>query len=120
MDSIEIQGIRCYGYTGYLPGEKILGQWFEVNLKLSLNLKTSGVSDSIEDTLDYCSVINIVKDEIISSNFCLIEKLAETIAQKILALPKVDEVSLNLSKVSPPIPNFEGRVIVNITRKQIR
>ncbi|KFF41959.1 MAG: dihydroneopterin aldolase [Candidatus Atelocyanobacterium thalassa] len=119
MDSIEIQGIRCYGYTGYLPEEKILGQWFEVNLSLSLDLKISGISDSIEDTLNYCNVINIVKDEITSANFSLIEKLAETIAQKILFLPKVHEVRVNLSKLSPPIPNFKGKVTVDITRKHI-
>ena len=58
MDFIKIKGIRCYGYTGYVPEEKILGQWFEVNLSLGMDLHVSGISDSIEDTLDYCHVIN--------------------------------------------------------------
>ncbi|MDB9512135.1 dihydroneopterin aldolase, partial [Kamptonema animale CS-326] len=26
MDSIQLTGIRCYGYTGYLPEEQVLGQ----------------------------------------------------------------------------------------------
>ncbi|NES25827.1 MAG: dihydroneopterin aldolase, partial [Symploca sp. SIO3E6] len=24
MDCIQLSGIRCYGYTGYLPEEKVL------------------------------------------------------------------------------------------------
>ena len=118
MDFIKIKGIRCYGYTGYVPEEKILGQWFEVNLSLGMDLHVSGISDSIEDTLDYCHVINTVKDQITSANFSLIEKLAEVIAQKVLSLPKVNEVRINLSKISPPIDNFEGRVTIDITRKK--
>lgn len=31
MDSIHVTGIRCYGYTGLLPEEQVLGQWFEVD-----------------------------------------------------------------------------------------
>ncbi len=36
MDCIHVTGIRAYGYTGYLPEEQSLGQWFEVDLKLWL------------------------------------------------------------------------------------
>ena len=32
MDCIHLTGIRGYSYVGYLPEEKVLGQWFEVDL----------------------------------------------------------------------------------------
>ncbi|MGB3691174.1 MAG: dihydroneopterin aldolase, partial [Spirulinaceae cyanobacterium] len=38
MDRIKVSQIRCYGYTGYLQEEKVLGQWFEVDLTLWLDL----------------------------------------------------------------------------------
>ncbi|HEY9813013.1 MAG TPA: dihydroneopterin aldolase, partial [Candidatus Sericytochromatia bacterium] len=57
MDCIHLTKIRCYGYTGFLPEEQILGQWFEVDLSLWLDLSQAGKSDAIADTLDYRSVI---------------------------------------------------------------
>ena len=51
MDIIQLTGIRCYGYTGYLPEEQYLGQWFEVDLRMSLDLAIAGQSDAIEDTV---------------------------------------------------------------------
>ncbi|MGK7883005.1 MAG: dihydroneopterin aldolase, partial [Crocosphaera sp.] len=53
MDFIEVTGIRCYGYTGYLPEEQVLGQWFEVDLTLGVDLKDAGTSDNLDDTSDY-------------------------------------------------------------------
>ena len=48
MDCIHVSGIRAYGYTGYLPEEQILGQWFEVNTKLWLDISTAAKTENIE------------------------------------------------------------------------
>jgi 7,8-dihydroneopterin aldolase/epimerase/oxygenase len=37
MDFIQLTGIRCYGYTGYLAEERLLGQWFEVDLRIGVD-----------------------------------------------------------------------------------
>ena len=50
MDTIEVKGIRSYGYTGFLAEEKVLGQWFEVDLTIWVDLKPSGMSDDLNDT----------------------------------------------------------------------
>ena len=71
MDSIEITGIRAYGYTGYLPEERVLGQWFEVDLVLWLDLAPAGQSDNIEETLDYRQAISIVKQQIATAKFAV-------------------------------------------------
>ena len=76
MDVIQLTGIRCYGYTGYLQEERFLGQWFEVDLRMTVDLAAAGQSDRIEDTLDYRSVITAVKEIISLSKFDLVEKLA--------------------------------------------
>ena len=116
MDSIEITGIRCYGYTGYLPEEQTLGQWFEVDLILWLDLAPAAITDEIEDTFDYREAIAIVKEIIKTSKFALIEKLVNAIANAILALDKVEKVQLKLSKLAAPIPDFGGKITLNITR----
>ncbi len=116
MDSIEITGIRCYGYTGYLPEEQTLGQWFEVDLILWLDLAPAAKTDEIEDTFDYREAITTVKEIIKTSKFALVEKLVNAIANAILALDKVEKVQIKLSKLAAPIPDFGGKITLNITR----
>ncbi len=116
MDFIEVTGIRCYGYTGYLPEEQVLGQWFEVDLILEVDLKNAGISDNLDDTSDYRQAIAIVKRHIQTTKVALIEKLTEIIAQEILTLPKVNQVRVRLTKLAPPIPDFGGNITIDITR----
>jgi dihydroneopterin aldolase len=116
MDSIQLTGIRCYGYTGYLPEEQVLGQWFEVDVTLWLDLSQAGKSDDIQHTLDYRSAITLIQKLVKESKFLLIERLADTIAQALLQLPLVEKVKLQLSKPAAPIPDFGGRITLEITR----
>ncbi len=118
MDTIQLTGIRCYGYTGYLPEEQVLGQWFEVNLTLWLDLASAGESDDIRDTLDYRVVIETVKELVKTAKFSLVEKLASAIADSILKLDMVQKVKVRLSKPSAPIPDFGGRITIDITRSR--
>jgi 7,8-dihydroneopterin aldolase/epimerase/oxygenase len=118
MDVIQLTGIRCYGYTGYLPEERFLGQWFEVDLRLEVDLAAAGQSDRIEDTLDYRSVIAAVKEIISTAKFDLVEKLAETIITTVLAFDKVQQVELKLHKPAAPIPDFGGKITIELTRRK--
>ncbi|MDJ1172521.1 dihydroneopterin aldolase [Roseofilum capinflatum] len=123
MDCIHVSNIRCYGYIGYLPEEKILGQWFTVDLSLWLDLSVSGQSDNINDTFNYCEAIDRVKTIVSSNKFDLIEKLATAIADDLLNLenqphqrPALQKVGVRVIK-SPPIPDFGGQVTIDITRE---
>ena len=116
MDKMEITGIKCYGYTGYLPEEQILGQWFEIDVIIWTNLLIAGKSDDIKDTVDYRHIINIVKDLMKNTKFALIERLIEAIAQEILKLDKIEKVQVRLCKSNPPIPDFSGKITLDITR----
>jgi 7,8-dihydroneopterin aldolase/epimerase/oxygenase len=118
MDVIQLTGIRCYGYTGYLQEERFLGQWFEVDLRLSLDLSIAGHSDEIEDTLDYRSIIAEVKEIVSTAKFALVEKLADTIISKVLAHDRVQQVELKLHKPAAPIPDFGGRITIELTRSR--
>lgn len=116
MDFIQLTGIRAYGYTGYLEEERVLGQWFEVDLTLWLDLTPAGKSDFIEDTLDYRHAIGIVQHLIKTAKFSLVEKLATAIADAILELEPVTKVRVQLSKPAAPIPDFGGKITIDITR----
>ncbi len=118
MDVIQLTGIRCYGYTGYLAAEQSLGQWFEVDLRLSLDLAPAGKSDRLEDTLDYRSIIAEVKEIIRTQKFALVEKLAETLAQAVIQYDHVQQVELKLHKLAAPIPDFGGKITIELQRSK--
>ena len=119
MDAIKITGIRAYGYTGALPEENVLGQWFEIDLILGLNIEKAAKSDDLNDTLDYREIINTVTKIVQTKKFALIEKLAMAIAEKVLTFKKIQKVELQLTKVSAPIPDFSGRVAIHLTRENV-
>ncbi|MGB3692017.1 MAG: dihydroneopterin aldolase [Spirulinaceae cyanobacterium] len=118
MDRIKVSQIRCYGYTGYLQEEKVLGQWFEVDLTLWLDLTTSGSSDDLTQTLDYRQAISTVKQIVQTAKFDLIEKLATEIAKAILAIDPIQQVRVELTKLAAPIPDFNGEITIDITRSR--
>ena len=118
MDCIRLQGIRSYGYTGFLPEEQSLGQWFEVDLGLWMDLAKAGRSDRIEDTLDYRQVIAGVKQVIKTSKYALLERLAAEISQQLLNHAEIAQVEIRLTKVAAPIPNFSGQIAIELTRSR--
>lgn len=119
MDCIHLTGIRAYGYTGFLAEEQVLGQWFEVDISMKLDISTAAQTDAIEDTLDYRSVISLVKHLVKTSKFALIEKLAVTIADSILQeSDRLTQVQVTLTKIAAPIPDFAGKISVEVTRTQ--
>lgn len=119
MDCIQVKNIRSYGYTGYLSEERVLGQWFEVDLTLWLDLASAGESDEITDTLDYRQAIDTVKQLIANSKFSLVEKLASAIAEALLQFDRVERVRVRLSKPAAPIPDFGGTITIDITRPSV-
>jgi 7,8-dihydroneopterin aldolase/epimerase/oxygenase len=116
MDRLHVNGIRGYGYTGLLPEEQRLGQWFEVDLTLMLDLSTAGQSDRLEETLDYRHIIAQTQTLIQTARFSLVETLATAIAEMALKDAKVQQVKVHLTKVAPPIPNFSGNIQIELTR----
>ena len=118
MDCIQLEGIRCYGYTWYLPEEQVLGQWFEVDVTLWLDLALAGKSDAIEDTVDYRNIINRVQHLVKTSKFALVERLAGAIAESILTNDGIQQVKVRLSKPAAPIPDFGGKITIELIRSQ--
>jgi len=47
-----------------------------------------------------------------------VEKLASAIADSILQLDQVQQVQVRLSKLAAPIPDFGGKITIDITRTQ--
>lgn len=118
-DRLNIHNLRCYGYTGYLPEENQLGQWFVIDLSLTLDLTAASQSDDLNDSLDYAQVIAQVSQLVKTARFKTIERLAGAIADHLLATaPQVTQLILQLTKLTPPIPDFSGQVSIRLQRQR--
>ena len=117
MDTLYINDIRAYGYTGAFAEENVLGQWFRVDLALDLNLAQAGASDQLSDTYNYADAVQAIQQLIQQQPFHLIESVVGEIAKTVLQSDdRLAQVTVKLTKLTPPVPNFAGNVAVEITR----
>ena len=118
MDTLRISAIRAWGHTGYFDAEQELGQWFEVDLEIALDLSRTGDDDELAHTLNYAAVIERVKALVEGSRFRTIERLNTRLCDAVLAFPQVREVRSTLTKVAAPIAGFDGRVAIEMVRRR--
>lgn len=115
-DTIHVNGIRAFGRLGVLLEERTIGQWFNVDLIIQVDLSKAGASDQLADTYDYCNAVTAIQSYIQTSEVQLLEAAAEAIAAIVLAANIVQQVQVRLTKLVPPIPHFSGTIAVEITR----
>jgi len=121
MGKIKLKDIKIYAYHGCLSEENLIGGEYLVNLSVFSNLKKSSVSDELKDTIDYVSLLDIVKKEMLSPSK-LLENVVKRVVDKIfLVFPKINKVSLEVSKLNPPINGnvFSVSVKNKVKRKEM-
>ncbi len=119
MDKIIFEKMQFYAYHGIFEEEKNLGQKFEVDLEMFLDLKKAGKSDCIEDTVNYALVYQVVHDIVTGTKKKLLESLAETISSELFRLFPLQYIIIRVKKLQPPIPGHLQSVSVEIKREAI-
>ena len=97
-DRIVLQNIQLEGRHGWYEHEQEVPQPFEVDVELSLDLAPAGIADDLAKTVDYGAVFEVVRRNVETASFRLLEAMAVTIAAEILAAFPVDEVVLRVRK----------------------
>lgn len=122
MGNIIIKGLRVFAYHGVNPEEKEYGQVFEIDITAGLDMNKACISDRIEDTVSYSSVVKTVKRIMTAGSDNLLERAAYRIAEGILfEYRQINEVSVTLKKPDAPIKadfDYVG-VSLSFTRKDI-
>jgi len=116
MDVIRLKNMVFYGYHGVSDIEKKLGGKFEVDLDLYKDLRIAGKSDKLKDTLDYEKIYKTVYNCTKRNKYYLIEKLADRIANSILAKYPVDKIKVKVRKPQAPVKGVLDTVEVEIVR----
>ena len=117
MDRISLQNMRFFGYHGCYQIEKEVGQQFEVDIDLFLNLDRSANSDRLEDTVNYATLFNNVKLAVETEKYNLLERLAGRIADIAFLDTRVKSVDVRVRKPGVALGGVLDTVEVAISRK---
>jgi len=114
MDKIYIQDLALRCIIGVFPEERRDKQDVIVNVALEADLRAAGLSDDLEDSVDYKSVKKRIIEIVEGSDFNLVETLAERIAAACLEDPRVDRAVVRVDK--PGALRFARSVAVEVDR----
>lgn len=113
-DRILIEGLSARCIIGINHDERRERQDVIIDIGISVDLGKPGRSDNIDDALNYRDVKKQVLGFVERSSFCLIEALAEAIADICLGYDGVEEVRVRVDK--PSALRFARTVGVEIVR----
>lgn len=103
MSIIRLEGMHFYAHHGCFEEERVIGTRFIVDVALSVDTTLAEHSDSLDDTVNYAEVYQVVKKEMqISSK--LLEHVAHRIGEALLEpFPLLRSVTIKISKMAPPL-----------------
>merc|ERR1712154_284681 len=119
-DYVFLEDLVFHGYHGDLKEEKVLGQKFEISLKMyptSRTLTKCGETDLLVDTLDYTVVIGEIEKLMQEHSFDMIEKLGNEIARSAFVVygeHRLEAIQIQIRKPQVPITQMAKCVGVNI------
>ena len=117
-DRLCVLGIEAVGHHGVFDFERRDGQVFKVDLSLGIDTRPAALSDDLQDTVDYGSLVTAVKQAIEHDPVDLIEKLAQRIADICLADPRVEWTEVTVHKPDAPIEATFSDVALTIHRSR--
>ncbi len=115
--TVEIAGLSLHTHHGITEAEREVGQRLVLDLRLDLGETDATVTDSIEDTVDYAEVCQLVALIAQQRSHKTLERLCGTIADRLLADYELEGVWVKATKPEPPIPLAVDEVSVEVWRE---
>ncbi len=115
--TIEIAGLSLYTHHGVSEAEREVGQRLVLDLRLDVGESDATVTDSIEDTVDYAEVCQLVALVAQQRSHRTLERLCSTIADRLLADYDLEGVWVKATKPEPPIALSVDEVSVEVWRE---
>lgn len=111
---IHLKNLKHFGYHGVFEEERVVGGWFEVDLKVLF--QKNGMVQNLNDTINYVKLAEIIKARMDVPQH-LLETLCQQITTDILEFDKrVEKIEIKINKISPPVKNFSGNIEVCLSR----
>ncbi|MDZ7267350.1 MAG: dihydroneopterin aldolase [candidate division KSB1 bacterium] len=115
-DIIRLNRMVFHAYHGYWDEERQVGQRFEVDVELQINVQQAASSDNIRDTIDLYKVYQTVARVVTTNSFKLVETLTQVIADTLLREFNPAQVRVRVRKPNSPVPGISDGIEVEIQR----
>ncbi len=116
-DIIRLKNMTFHAYHGVWDEEREIGQRFEVDVALRVDVRAAAATDKLKDTVDLFAVFQEVEKVVVRGQFRLVETMAEEIAQRLLRTFHLPEVHVTVRKPHAPIRGIQDGIEVEIVRK---
>ena len=119
MDAIRLAGLRFHALIGDLPHEREVPQPLEVDVEVLADLRPAAEADRLSAGVDYREIYEAVAGSIsaeASRAPRLLEALCERIAERLLAIERIERVRVRCRKPHAALPGPLERVEVEIER----
>ena len=114
--SIFLEKIQCAGHCGVTETERQQPQPILVDLELQCPNGRAARSDNLTDTVDYGKIVQRVISITATSQFCLLESLAEHIKETLFREFPISHLKAWVRKTAPPLENINGSVGVRLSQ----
>lgn len=85
MDVIFLQEVKVQTVLGVPEWERMAPQTVVLDIELAMPHSRSCTTDEIDDTIDYGRIVARIRETLAEKSFRLVEALAETVAQLVMA-----------------------------------
>jgi dihydroneopterin aldolase len=118
-DRVFVAGLALHAYHGVMAHEANIGQSFELDLALDIDLAEASQTDKLVHTVGYDQVVDIASRAFCSKRYRLIEAAAGAVADAILEhFSRVSAVRITVHKRHAPIAATFSDVGVTVTRSR--
>lgn len=116
-DVIQLRGLRLACVCGALPEEQDRRQPYEFDIDVVADI-TATMTDELDDTIDYGAILARVEGVTLNESFRLFERMAQRVADEVLADERITEVTVEVRKLRPPVTQFLDSSGVRIVRRR--
>lgn len=119
-DQIFIERLEFRGRCGVTAEERAKPQPLAVDLTLDCRISSAGRTDNLAQTIDYAAVARRIVEIGTTQEACLLETLAERFLSMLFAEFPVEDVSLWVRKLHPPISYVTASVGISLRRTRLQ
>ena len=116
--TVKVENLKIYAFHGCMEEEKVIGSDYVVDICAVCSVGKKAFGDEIKGTVDYVDSARIAKREM-----SIRSKLLEAVVNRIISscfneISVLEQISVTVSKINPPINADVDSVSVTIDKKR--
>lgn len=100
---ILLRSLRFHAFHGVEAQERLVGNDYEISLRLKVDVSRAVLSDQVDDTINYAEVYQLV-GEVMTTPVNLVEHLAGAIGERLFQRwSQIEAIDVTVLKLNPPM-----------------